>query len=148
MAARFMISPKLTGTILDDTFGTPTENYASTDIYVGLGIDFDQEAFEFTKEPVSKGFTILGTPCIFSEPANGIIRNVNALKWPKATQDWTGNGETINYIGLYYRFDGMTAGSYTYELIAVLPLMPAETVLTNETMILNPNAIQLKLSNR
>lgn len=148
MAARFMISPKLTGTILDDTFGTPTENYASTDIYVGLGIEFDEEAFEFTKEPVSKGFTIVPNPCVFSEPANGIIRNTNAIKWPKATQDWTASGETINYVGLYYRFDGTTAGSYTYELVAVLPLMPPESVLANETMILNPNAIQLKLSNR
>lgn len=148
MTIRFMISPKLTSTILEDTFGIPTENYASTDIYVGLGIDFDEETFEFTKEPVSKGFTILNTPCIFSEPANGIIRNTNALKWPKATQDWTSSGETIKYLGLYYRNEGTTAGNYTYELIAVLPLMPAETVLTNETMILNPNAIQLRLSNR
>lgn len=148
MTIRFMISPKLAGTILDDSFGVPTENYASTDIYVGLGIEFDEDTFSFTKEPVSKGFTIVDSPCLFSEPANGVIRNTNAIKWPKATQDWTAPDEKINYIGLYYRFDDQFSAKHTYELVAVMPLMPAETVLANETMILNPNAIQLKLSNR
>ena len=38
--------------------------------------------------------------------------------------------------------------TYDYELIAVLPLVPAETVLVGEKMVLNPNSIQLKLSNR
>ena len=46
------ISPKLINTILDNNFGMPTVDYLSSDIYVGLGIEFDEESFTFTKEPV------------------------------------------------------------------------------------------------
>lgn len=147
----FKLSKHFINMILDNYFGIPDATYLSTEIYVGLGIEFDEESFSFSKEPVSKGFTILSEPCVFNEPVNGILRNKAALSWEKATQDWTTGTDTINYIGLYYRkeSDGFDAtDDYDYELIAVLPLIPEETVLKNEKMILNPNSIQIKLSNR
>lgn len=144
---RFMISPKLTDTILKDCFGTPTFEFTSTDVYVGLGIEFDEEQFVFTKEPVEEGFTINPEPCAFGEPLNGVIRNLNAIKWEKAKQDWTVDDEVIKYIGLYYKVNN-TDQDPEYLLIAVIPLFPQETVHINETMVLNPNTIQLRLSNR
>lgn len=144
---RFMISPKLTETILKDCFGTPSHEFVSTEIYIGLGIEFDENQFVFTKEPVSKGFTIHSEICVFSEPTNGVIRNINAIKWPKAKQDWTTGAELIKYVGLYYKVN-TSRPEPEYLLIAVVPLFPQETVHINETMVLNPNSIQLKLSNR
>lgn len=162
---RFMLSPKFIENILDNCFGMINENYTSTKIYVGLGIDFDAETFSFTKEPVSKFFTVTEEPVEFSEPVNGIIRNKNAIEWNKATENWTNGDEKIRYVGLYYRLDSEESDSepiikddesidedytntYNYELIGVLPLIPEETVLINERMVLNPNTIQIKLSNR
>lgn len=163
---RFELSPKLIDTILDNSFGMPNDNYKSSEIYVGLGIEFDRENFVFSKEPVATGFTILEEPVEFSEPINGIIRNKNAISWSKATEDWTTGTDQIKYIGLYYRLYDEESDSesesrvqsdvsnedqepkYNYELIAVLPLAPAETVLMNEKMVLNANAIQLRLNNR
>ena len=128
-------------------------HFADTKIYFGLGIEFDEEAFEFTKEPVSKGFTILPDPVEFNEPVNGIVRNKNAVSWPKATQDWTTGSDKIQYLGLYYKINEEStlesdSNKYHYELIGVLPLAPAETVKVNERMVLNANTVQIKLSNR
>ena len=149
--ARFTLSKDFLNVILANSFGIPTTKYVDTKIYLGLGIDFDEEKFEFTKEPVSKGFTILPDPIEFNEPVNGIVRNKNAIGWPKAEQDWTKNGEQIKYLGLYYKINeesDSTGDSSYYELIGVLPLAPAETVKVNEKMVLNANTIQIKLSNR
>lgn len=147
----FKISTKFVNTILDNYFGIPNTNYLDTKVYVGLGIEFDEETFSFSKEPVSKGFTITSTPCEFNEPVNGILRNKNAIVWPKATEDWTKGSDAIKYIGLYYRRESdsfQQTEIYDYELIMVLPLAPSETVVEDEQMVLNPNAIQIKLSNR
>lgn len=145
------LSPDFLNKILNNNFGTPDNSYSNTQVYIGLGIEFDEENFEFSKEPVSKGFTINENPCVFSEPMNGIIRNINAIEWKKAKVNWTETGETIKYIGLYYRKENETLDQdteYQYELFGILPLVPEETVLINEKMVLNPNTIQIKLSNR
>lgn len=147
----FKLSPKFIETVLANNFSIPNTNYTNTTIYVGLGIEFNEDTFTFTKEPVSKWYTINQKPCIFSEPVNGIIRNASAIEWEKAKVNWTTGSDKINYIGLYYRKETnnlVNTTTYDYELIAVLPLVPAETVLVGEKMVLNPNSIQLKLSNR
>lgn len=148
---RFRLSDNFLNLILNNYFGTPELEYEDTTIYIGLGIDFDESTFTFSKEPVSKGFTINNTPCEFSEPVNGVIRNTNALEWARAEEDWTANGETIKYLGLYYRKQVSSLIStinFEYELIGVLPLVPEETIKEGEKMVLNPNSIQIKLSNR
>lgn len=146
---RFMLNPEFINVILDDNFGIPSFDFPNTDVYAGLGIDFDEANFVFTKEPVKPGFTILDTPVKFSNPVNGIIRNLDALIWPKAKENWTNGTDKINYLGLYYRYDKDPYDvDYKYKLIVVLPLVPAETVLINEKMTLNANSIQLRLSNR
>lgn len=149
ITSRFMINPDFANTLLDNSFGMPSFNFPNTDIYVGLGIDFNEETFTFTKEPVSKGFTILEKPVKFGDPLNGIIRNIDALDWPKAKEDWTTGNDMINYLGLYYRYEkGEYDTEYKYKLIIVLPLQPAETVKFGEKMSLNTNMIQLRLANR
>lgn len=148
---KFQLSPSFLNRILNNEFGTPDLAYDDYGVYVGLGIDFNEDLFAFTKEPVSKGFTILPEPVLFSEPINGILRNASALEWPKATVDWTSGSETIKYIGLYYRKENINFAinkEYDYELIGVLPLLPEETVKRGEKVTLNANAIELKLSNR
>lgn len=151
--ARFTLSKSFLDNILANSFGIPNAKYIDTKIYLGLGIEFDEEAFEFTKEPVSKGFTILPDPIEFNEPTNGILRNKTAVSWPKAEQDWTKGSEQIKYLGLYYKINdevdsNADSNMYHYELIGVLPLAPAETVKINERMVLNANTIQLRLANR
>ena len=81
---RFTLSNEFLNVILANNFGIPSAKYQDTKIYLGLGIDFDETQFVFTKEPVSKGFTILPQSIEFNEPVNGIIRNKNAVSWPKA----------------------------------------------------------------
>ena len=146
------LSPKFIETILDDNFGLPDASIVDTAVYPGLGITFDEETFTFTKEPVSAGFTINETPCTFGEPLNGVIKNTTAISWDKAKEDWTKNGETIKYLGLYWRrkVDDVESQepTYDYDLIAVLPLSPEETVLINERMVLEPGSIQIRLTNR
>ena len=153
----FKISPYLLNMILNDNFGNPDDTLMNTKMYVGLGIDFDEKNFKFTKEPVSEGFTILPTPVIFDAPSNGIIRNKEAIEWAKADTDWTTGTDKINYIGLYYNFNDEESGSgaeiisssqNNYKLVVVLPLAPSETVLTGERMVLNANSIIIKLANR
>ena len=149
--SHFIMSNKFLNTILANNFGIPTDEYTNTKIYFGLGIEFDEDTFTFSKEPVAKGFTILPAPIEFTEPANGIIRNKNAIAWPKAEQNWTTGAEQIQYIGLYYKLNNeieLESDSNIYELIGVLPLTPAETVKINERMVLNANTVQIKLSNR
>ena len=124
-----MINPDFANILLDNNFGIPSFDFPTTNVYAGLGIDFNEELFVFTKEPVSKGFTILEKPVKFGEPLNGIIR--------------------INYLGLYYRYEKSEYDEeYKYKLIIVLPLQPAETVKFGEKMSLNTNMIQLRLANR
>ena len=147
----FELSPSFINRILNNEFGTPDRAYDDYSIYVGLGIEFDEDTFSFSKEPVSKGFTILQNAVIFEEPINGILRNSSALEWPKAAVDWTSGTETIKYIGLYYRKENINFAinkKYDYELVAVLPLLPEETVKKGEKVTVNSNAIEIKLSNR
>lgn len=147
----FELSPSFVNRILNNEFGMPNLAYADYSVYAGLGIEFDENNFNFSKEPVSKGFTILENPVLFDEPINGILRNSSALEWPKATVDWTSESDTIKYIGLYYRKENINFAinnKYDYELVAVLPLLPEETVKKGEKVTLNANAIEIKLSNR
>lgn len=147
----FELSPSFVNRILNNEFGMVDLAYDSYSVYAGLGIEFDKDTFSFSKEPVSKGFTILENPVIFDDPINGIIRNSSALEWPKATVDWTSGSDTIKYIGLYYRKENINFAinnKYDYELVAVLPLSPEETVKKGEKVTLNANAIEIKLSNR
>lgn len=144
---KFKMSPDVLNNILDNNFGTPSQTFINTTIYVGLGIDFDEETFMFTDEPVSRGYTINTIPVTFTSPSNGTIRNSNAIEWPKAKEDWTIGDQKINYIGLYYKLsdDGVNP---VYQLMGVLPLTPVETIKKGEKMVLNANSIQIQLNNK
>jgi len=146
---RFMLNPDFVNTLLENNFGIPNFDFPTADMYVGLGIEFDPESFSFTKEPISKGFTILEKPVKFGDPLNGIIRNLDGIEWPKAKEDWTKGDDTIKYLGLYYRYEKSPYDmNHKYKLMVVLPLQPEETVKFGERMSLNPNTIQLRLANR
>lgn len=64
----FELSPSFVNRILSNEFGMPNLAYADYSVYAGLGIEFDENSFSFSKEPVSKGFTILENPVLFDEP--------------------------------------------------------------------------------
>lgn len=144
---KFVMSPIVLDDILNNNFGTPSQTFADTTIYVGLGISFDKESFSFVEEPVSHGYTINETPVQFTQPSNGTVRNINAIEWAKAKEDWTVGNKKINYIGLYYKIveEGFDP---RYQLIGVLPLTPSETVKKGEKMVLNANSIQIQLNNK
>ena len=89
MNTRFMISPKLADAILNDSFGTPTENYASTEVYVGLGIDFDEETCEMK---ITNGYSYL---------YEGL--DVYA---PQTTLDKDGNRILIGWVRMPKKFEG------------------------------------------
>ena len=38
---RFMLNPDFVNTLLDNNFGNPTFDFPTSDVYVGLGIEFD-----------------------------------------------------------------------------------------------------------
>ena len=148
---RFMLAPDFVAMILNNSFGVPDEDYTDTHMYPGLGIEFDEDNFVFTKEPVRKGYTILNSPIEFHDPINGVLRNSNSVQWEKAKENWTTGTDKIKYIGLYYRRQNpafLQEIKYEYKLMVVLPLMPAETVLNGERMVINQNSIQIKLANR
>ena len=144
---KFVMSKDVLNNMLDNCFGTPSLTFTDTTIYVGLGIDFDEQTFTFTDEPVAMGYTINPTPVVFTAQSNATIRNSNAIEWAKAKEDWTKDGQTINYIGLYYKLsdDGVNP---VYQLMGVLPLTPAETIKKGEKMVLNANSIQIQLNNK
>ena len=54
----FELSPSFVNRILNNEFGMVDLAYDSYSVYAGLGIEFDEDTFSFSKEPVSKGFTI------------------------------------------------------------------------------------------
>lgn len=154
MNNRLILSSVIMDMILNDNFAMPDDVPFDYRIYVGLGIEFDENTFSFTKEPVSQGFTILPEPVEFSDARDGMIYNKNAIEWPKAKEDWTKGSDEIRYIGLYYKVNTLNESSESesqkseYFLMGVLPLAPSETVLINEQMVLNANSIVIKLSNR
>ena len=144
---RFMLSSKFINTILNNEFGTPDSMYFNSDIYVGLGIEFDSVNFIFTKEPVSRFFTVTKEPVPFSEPVNGIIRNASGIEWPKAEEDWTGANEKIERIGIFDTLD--YEDSETKELIkplVVLRLATPGSVLRGESVMFAANSIELSLT--
>ena len=47
---KFKMSPDVLNNILDNNFGTPSQTFINTTIYVGLGIDFDEEQVEINIE--------------------------------------------------------------------------------------------------
>ena len=151
MAKKLIVSQKFLDMILNDYFGTPSNLISDTKVYAGLGLDFDAHAFKLD-EPVSPGFTILKEPIAFSQPLEGVIRNKNALSWPKAEKDWTVGNQTIKYVGLYYKKDILSEADEVinseYILFAVLELFPNETILTGDTLVLNTNSIQIEITNK
>ena len=48
--SRFMLSTSFINTLLNNNFGIPSFDFPTSDIYVGLGIEFDADTFTFTKD--------------------------------------------------------------------------------------------------
>lgn len=132
-----------------------------SELYIGLGITQDNAQAnlpDFTEPDTLYGENTgySRARVVFSLPSNGIVRNDSEIVFPTANEDWTHAGDTISGIGIFKRYPGETDEANetgeepvdTWELLCVLPLVPAETVLKGETVILNPNSITLQLTNR
>lgn len=127
-------------------------NFTNAELYVGLGLNPSgaQENLDEFIEPTA----IAGDDCgytrarvVFGEPTNGIVSNENEITFPTAVLDWTNGSNLISMLGI---FTANTAGEgepSNSMLLCVLPLVPTETVTKGETVVLNPKAIKLQLSN-
>ncbi|MBO4622499.1 MAG: hypothetical protein J5691_01295 [Bacilli bacterium] len=134
--------------VLDDYF-SGRSNY---DIYIGLGLSNEggnANMNDFIEPDVAAGYA--KQPFVCSRAVDGVAYNANEIVFNTASADWTTGGRVIDKVGLFNR--DVTVNSLgeeveTYTLWCVLPLVPSETVITGDTVIINTNAIRLQLTNK
>ena len=142
-------------------FDTPQEVDEPTPLFLGLFID--QGSAEPQELVIGRnGYN--RAPVVFhTEEDSGVIKNMGAVTFPKATANWTNGTEKITYVGVFKShevFDEDDAyfneesgseptGKYisdeSDEMIACILLPEPETVLGGETFQFNSNSITLQL---
>lgn len=135
--------------VLNDYF-SGASNY---DIYLGLGLSNEggqANMDDFIEPDEAAGYT--KQPFVCGSSVNGVAYNSNEIVFNTAIADWTIDGKVIDKVGIFNKkisVDRNTGETIeTYDLWCVLPLMPKETVLTGDTVIINANAIRLQLTNK
>lgn len=135
--------------VLNDYF-SGASNY---NIFLGLGLSNEggqANMDDFVEPDEAAGYA--KEPFVCGSAVNGVSYNSNEIVFNTAIADWTTNGKVIDKVGLFNRVvttDRNTGEEIvTYDLWCVLPLMPKETVLTGDTVIINANAIRLQLTNK
>lgn len=134
--------------VLDNYFSGKS-NY---NIYLGLGLSNEggnANMNDFIEPDIVAGYT--KQPFVCTSAIDGISHNANEIVFNTATADWTTNGRVIDKVGLFNKV--ITTNSLgevveSYVLWCVLPLVPAETVIAGDTVIINTNAIRLQLTNK
>ena len=134
--------------VLDNYFSGKS-NY---NIYLGLGLSNEggnANMNDFIEPDIAAGYT--KQPFVCASAIDGISHNANEIVFNTATADWTTNGRVIDKVGLFNKV--ITTNSLgevveSYVLWCVLPLVPAETVIAGDTVIINTNAIRLQLTNK
>lgn len=138
-----------TNKILSEYFGLNTPDLNEKIIFVGLGLN--QEAAHANTEDFTEVFD--GRPLgnynrarvVFGNVENNVIYNINEIIFNTASEDWTINGKSIEMIGLF-NTQAYTDESQVIKPLVVLRLPENLTVLKGETIILEPGAIQLSLT--
>lgn len=121
-------------------------------IYVGLGLSNEggnANMNDFIEPDVAAGYT--KQPFVASNAVDGICYNATDIVFGTATEPWTINGRVIDKIGLFNKTEYTSSTGdliENYELWCVLPLVPSETVIAGDTVIINTNAIRLQLTNK
>ena len=121
-------------------------------IYLGLGLSNEGgnvNMEDFIEPDASTGYT--KQPFVCTNAVDGVSYNSNEIVFNTATADWTTNGRVIDKVGLFNKTittDSLGETVETYTLWCVLPLVPSETVITGDTVIINTNAIRLQLTNK
>ena len=134
--------------ILDNYF-SGRSNYS---IYIGLGLSNEggnANMNDFIEPDVNSGYT--KQPFVCSSAVDGISYNSNEIVFNTALSDWTTNGRVIDKVGLFNKkiiTNSLGETEDLYTLWCVLPLVPAETVIAGDTVIINTNAIRLQLTNK
>lgn len=134
--------------VLDNYFSGKS-NYS---IYIGLGLSNEggnANMEDFIEPSEESGYS--KQPFVCTNAVSGISYNSNEIVFNTATADWTSNGRVIDKVGLFNK--KITTNSLgeeiaTYTLWCVLPLIPSETVIAGDTVIINANAIRLQLTNK
>lgn len=126
-----------------------SSNYS---IYVGLGLSNEggnANMNDFIEPDVAAGYT--KQPFVATNAVDGICYNATDIVFGTATEPWTTNGRVIDKIGLFNKTEYTSSTGdliESYELWCVLPLVPSETVIAGDTVIINTNAIRLQLTNK
>ena len=134
--------------VLNDYF-SGASNY---NIYLGLGLSAEggqANMNDFIEPDAASGYT--KQPFVCGSAVDGVSYNSNEIVFNTATSDWTIDGKVIDKVGLFNKVvstNSLGEETETYDLWCVLPLMPNETVLAGDTVIINANAIRLQLTNK
>lgn len=134
--------------VLDNYF-SGRSNY---NVYIGLGLSNEGgnvNTTDFIEPDSAAGYT--KQPFVCTNAIDGVSYNSNEIVFNIATSDWTINGRTIDKVGIFNKtVSTSTTGEVIekYVLWCVLPLVPAESVITGDTVIINANAIRLQLTNK
>lgn len=121
-------------------------------IYLGLGLSNEggnANMDDFIEPSASSGYT--KQPFVCTNATDGVCYNSNEIVFNTATADWTTNGRVIDKVGLFNKTittDSLGEIQEAYNLWCVLPLVPAETVITGDTVIVNAKAVRLQLTNK
>lgn len=135
--------------VLDNYF-SGRNNYQ---IYLGLGLSNEGgnvNTDDFI-EPIEEGNGYSKQLFICNTAVDGVTYNSNEIVFNTAAMDWTKNGRVIDKVGLFNKIETYSSTNIlteTYTLWCVLPLLPVETVVAGDTVIINANAIRLQLTNR
>ena len=121
-------------------------------IYIGLGLSNEggnANMDDFIEPDSAAGYS--KQPFVCTQAVGGVAYNANEIVFNTATSDWTTNGRVIDKVGIFNKV--ITSNSQgeqveSYILWCVLPLMPSETVIIGDTVIINTNAIRLQLTNK
>ena len=135
--------------VLNDYFS----GASNFNIYLGLGLSAEGgqvNTDDFIEPSEESGYA--KQPFVCGSAVGGVSYNSNEIVFNTAISDWTVDGKVIDKVGIFNKTitKDRTTGEdvENYELWCVLPLVPKETVLTGDTVIINANAIRLQLTNK
>lgn len=139
-------------TFMNEVLNNYFAGSSNYNIYIGLGLSNEGgnvNMDDFIEPSLEAGYT--KQPFVCSNAVDGVSYNSNEIVFNTATADWTTDGRVIDKVGLFNKTvltNSLGEVTENYTLWCVLPLVPSETVITGDTVIINTNAIRLQLTNK
>lgn len=136
--------------LLREYFGIDGVDLNEKEIYVGLGLT--QQGSAVNTENFDEIFA--GRPlgnykrarAIFGKAKDEVISNDNEIVFSTAAENWTESTKKIEMIGIFDTIAFEDENKKLIKPLIVLQLPQFITVTKGETVVLEPNAIQLRLS--